>query len=1576
MRINGRALFLRYLNPIRALSLGLVFGVGLLWPHNGNAVPFDLQAVDSAPRGSPPLLQAPVGQSAIAGRILAVDGQPLEGVKVSDGSSQTRTDAQGRYLLSSVPSGQSIIIIDARLAPSVGHSTRDFGYYEVRVSAEQGKTVGLPYVNWLTPIDHTHDVELEEPLQQARSITTPAIPSLELRLPAGAVLTDPDRHLVKRIGLTRIDIRRPPFPFPLNIHVPTYFTAQPGGTIISGAGGAWLGAQVVYPNYWHDTPHARGRFWRYQPDKSGWSMYGTGRVASDGRQVVPDKGTRIYELTGAMFDSANAPPDDARNCNDCNGGGGDPVDLGSGIFSESYTDLSVKDVLPISITRTYQSDDFQSRAFGVGMNLSYDIYLSFPDSNCTSSNPFYPSCGISAWNATSLVMPDGSQIPFVNTTPDGGGCFLYPCYTPQLVSYKPGKFYLAHLSWGGGQIQGNPNGAEACCWTLITREGTSYYFGDQGPLQAYADRLGNTVTFLREDPCGNINEQGVIAQITSPNGRHIYINWNKNCTANTYGTISSVSDDAGRTVSYQYETGTPTGTLLQYVTDADHQNTSVKSQYLWTTSNQLKSFIDNRSDTVFTNTYCTSANCGGATSPALDPIGQVQTQVLADGSSYAFAYSATGTGTMTTMTATLPNVASPVVTTALFDGNSPTGSFTGGYQVSSDRAAGTSIEEDKTYCYYSDSNNPATCPASSAQPAACPTGSGPVTQALADVIDNVGWTDSGGGTHTTRDTHFAYDAFGNTACSTRLYGTTDAVTTSFTYSSSYNLLASVTDPLGHSRTYLRPEPTEVAVAVTDANNLTYNFQYNPQGEVTSVTDPLGLATQINYDLGDVASVTFPVGDPLQRTTSYYSDILGRRVRATDALGNTSQYAYDPLYGVTTYSDPAGETTTTLFDPVGNVSQVANANTGSNQGVTKFQYDTTNRVTTRTDPVTKQDVYSKYTGYNAPTKAVDRNGKSITYTFDLLGRVNTAKYSDGSLDTYTWDTADRVTLIKETGGQSPDAVDYVYDALDRVTCASTTSSTAAPCPLSNANYNTTKYAYDAAGRLISKNITGQTVISYHYDNGDRLTSINQAGSATSIKYDNDNRRQSITYPANSNGSAVVATLTWDNAAELASISYSNVPKSGQPTLIGNLTYGYDLDGRVVGRGGSLFQANLSSPVVASYNAADRIISRTTGGSTQTPQWDNDGNLICDNLTGTTCGGSAYTWDSRNRLIGLVSPTAGTFIYTYDPLNRRRTNVTAANVGSSYLSDGWNVAQEQNASGTATANLLNGLALDERYVRNEINGSSTTTLAYLVDALGSTVALANNGAVQTSYSYDPFGVQVSVTGTSDTNTNGFTGRELDLTGLQYNRNRYYNPAWGRFISEDPIGLVGGINRYAYVGNDPVNFRDPLGLFDPAGFEAGLTEAGEAEAIGLGPEDPLADAVALGALAYGLEQSLTAPDPATAPQASAGGGGSKQGGGGQQCTGGSAGGGGGGSGGGASGGGGGPPIPPQSPYSFTKQALQKMNSRYISPGDVDSALKNLARPGYVNPESGNNVFDGANGVRVVVDPVTDEIVSLHVP
>jgi RHS repeat-associated protein len=59
-------------------------------------------------------------------------------------------------------------------------------------------------------------------------------------------------------------------------------------------------------------------------------------------------------------------------------------------------------------------------------------------------------------------------------------------------------------------------------------------------------------------------------------------------------------------------------------------------------------------------------------------------------------------------------------------------------------------------------------------------------------------------------------------------------------------------------------------------------------------------------------------------------------------------------------------------------------------------------------------------------------------------------------------------------------------------------------------------------------------------------------------------------------------------------------------------------------------------------------------------------------------------------------------------------------------------------------------------------------------------------------------------------GYTGREYDeYTGLMYYRARFYDPQIGRFISEDPIEFEGGINWYAYVDNDPINFIDPYGF-----------------------------------------------------------------------------------------------------------------------------------------------------------------------
>ena len=245
-----------------------------------------------------------------------------------------------------------------------------------------------------------------------------------------------------------------------------------------------------------------------------------------------------------------------------------------------------------------------------------------------------------------------------------------------------------------------------------------------------------------------------------------------------------------------------------------------------------------------------------------------------------------------------------------------------------------------------------------------------------------------------------------------------------------------------------------------------------------------------------------------------------------------------------------------------------------------------------------------------------------------------------------------------------------------------------------------------------------------------------------------------------------------------------------TTLGTLTYSYDQAGRVSSRGGTLFQSVLPAAVTsATYSLANRLTARTIAGVTSSPFWDANGSLTSDGLR-------TYTWDSRNRLTAI----SGLATYAYDGLGRRST-ATLSGTATSYLYDGWDIVQEKQGA-SVSANLLTGLGVDERFAR----GTSTV----LTDALGSTVGLASGGAVATRYGYDPYGVS-QVTGTASTNPFQFTGRENDTaTGLLNYLNRYYNPAWGRFVSEDPIGLAGGANAYRYVRNNPLQLRDPFGLY----------------------------------------------------------------------------------------------------------------------------------------------------------------------
>jgi RHS repeat-associated protein len=132
---------------------------------------------------------------------------------------------------------------------------------------------------------------------------------------------------------------------------------------------------------------------------------------------------------------------------------------------------------------------------------------------------------------------------------------------------------------------------------------------------------------------------------------------------------------------------------------------------------------------------------------------------------------------------------------------------------------------------------------------------------------------------------------------------------------------------------------------------------------------------------------------------------------------------------------------------------------------------------------------------------------------------------------------------------------------------------------------------------------------------------------------------------------------------------------------------------------------------------------------------------------------------------------------------------------------------------------------------------TAFFYTTDHLGNIRELTDStGAVRARYEYDPYGRATKLTGDKES---VFTYAGLvshSPSGLLLANYRAYDPAFGRWISPDPIGLAGGVNLYAYVGGQPTDSTDPLGLLDPAGYtgvgRALVTVAPVVAASGAGP------------------------------------------------------------------------------------------------------------------------------------------------
>ena len=490
------------------------------------------------------------------------------------------------------------------------------------------------------------------------------------------------------------------------------------------------------------------------------------------------------------------------------------------------------------------------------------------------------------------------------------------------------------------------------------------------------------------------------------------------------------------------------------------------------------------------------------------------------------------------------------------------------------------------------------------------------------------------------------------------------------------------------------------------------------------------------------------------------------------------------------------------------------------------YFSLGQVLSETNPLGKANSYTYDFAGNVLTKT-DRNGNVTQNTYGIFGISKTQIGT--SVTDYSYNGIGQLMQKKLTSSQKlTDEESYTYDPFGRMTaCENQDCSITNPAVVDN-GYQL-QYSYDKNSNLLgytlSENQTQKSVVSYQYDQNNRLTKATLDGKIFLYQYDqNGNLLQK-------QGGGITTQIAYNKA---------NLPVSYQNGTLQSYAYTYALDGN------RLTDSETVSQVQKSY------------------QYTNRGELSAETVNGTT---TAYTYDSRsNRLTKTGNDTAS---YLYDLANRltkethdtwyedssyddngnlinvhyqsvpaveglpdmisRQFQYNEANqlVSVSKSWSNWKYTYNVNGlrntkrenTGTPTTFTWNGgnmiREVDTIYDTIYTYGADGVTTiknafhdyVYQKNAHGDVVSMTNTlGIALESYTYDAFGNQPSAAADHYRNFR-YCGEYTDPeTGFVYLRNRYYDTATGRFITEDPVR--DGLNWYKYANNNPINFYDPTG------------------------------------------------------------------------------------------------------------------------------------------------------------------------